>query len=504
MTECLEHRTADSALAKGTAPCKCCEEISELYLRALVDSYSVAVAVLDEIGTILYVNRPWREFAILHGYRADYYAIGHNYLEARRQATDASVEQSASLAANVDQVLLGRETDFQEEYLSLNSIPRRWLRIHAARFDLPRAVRVLLTHEDVTESRRTAQARLEQAEHLRQLLNVVHVLPWEADVATSQFTHVGEQALNMLGYPAQAWYEPDFWSAHVHPDDRERAAAACLEFSNSRDNYELEYRMIAKDRRVVWLHNLVNVIRQDGRPVAIRGFSIDVTERKAKEAVLRDLSGRLINAQEEERRRVARELHDDLNQRMAMLSMELAQLGQSKKPFNLRRRLECLQNQAKEISADLHRISYRLHPSKLDQLGLAAAVRSLCQELSAKEKLKVEFLQSGFPADLPNEVTLCVFRIAQEALHNCVKHSSARTARVLLETSGERVSLSVSDDGCGFEMDSAAMKKGLGFTSVRERLRNVDGKLQIHSQPAQGTVIAISVPLTHEVERVRS
>ena len=160
--------------------------------------------------------------------------------------------------------------------------------------------------------------------------------------------------------------------------------------SNARDNFELEYRMIASDGRVVWLHNLVSVIRENGRPKTIQGFSIDVTESKLNEAALRDLSGRLINAQEEERRRVARELHDDLNQRMALLSIELEQLGQIEKPSVLHRRLESLQNQAREISADIHRISYKLHPSQLDHLGLAAAVRSLCQELRAKGKLKVE------------------------------------------------------------------------------------------------------------------
>ena len=500
MVEYLEHQSTNSCPAMGTAPCKCCEQVPELYLRAMVDSYSSAVAVLDEIGTILYVNRPWRKFAVQHGVRADYYGIGHNYLEARRQASDALVEQSEAMRKGVNQVLLGRETDFQEEYLSCNLNPRRWLRIHAARFDLPRAVRVLLTHEDVTESRRTVQARQEEAERLRQLLNVVHVLPWEADFSTSLFTHVGEEAVNMLGYPTEAWYQPDFFPTHLHPDDRERAVADCISYSSSRDNYELEYRMIAKDSRVVWLHNLVSVIREDDRPKTIRGFSIDVTESKAKEAALRDLSGRLINAQEEERRRVARELHDDLNQRMALLSMELALLGQIEKPVDLNRRLECLQNEAREISADIHRISYQLHPAKLDQLGLAAAVRSLCQELSAKEKLKVEFQQSGFPADLPKDVTLCVFRIAQEALHNCVKHSGAAMARVVLETTSEEIRLSVSDDGRGFEMDSEAMKKGLGFTSMRERLRSVGGEMQVHSQPRHGTVIEVSIPLAREVE----
>jgi signal transduction histidine kinase len=154
-----------------------------------------------------------------------------------------------------------------------------------------------------------------------------------------------------------------------------------------------------------------------------------------------------------------------------------------------------LQSQAQEISADIHRLSYRLHPSKLDHLGLAAAVRSLCQEMSARGDIKIDLRETGFPANLPKDVTLCVFRIVQESLRNCAKHSGASTAHVVLENTGEEIRLSVSDDGCGFEMESEAMKSGLGFTSMRERLRTVGGEMQVHSRPLQGTVILFAVPL---------
>src|SRR6185369_10924139 len=139
-----------------------------------------------------------------------------------------------------------------------------------------------------------------------------------------------------------------------------------------------------------------------------------------------------INAQEEERRRIARELHDDLNQRMALLSIELEQLSKANKPHDLHNRLQSLQTQAQEISADIHRISYKLHPSKLDHLGLAAAVRSLCQEISARGEIRVDLEEKGLAANLPIDITLCVFRIVQEALRNCVKHSGTDTALVRL------------------------------------------------------------------------
>jgi signal transduction histidine kinase len=222
---------------------------------------------------------------------------------------------------------------------------------------------------------------------------------------------------------------------------------------------------------------------------------IDVTEQRRMQEVLRDLGSRLIAAQEEERSRVARELHDDLNQRMALLSIELEQLDSEPQDSQvLHRQVQRLQQQVEEIAADIHRLSYRLHPSKLDHLGLAPAVESLCRELSS-EKLTVYYEQTGFPAELPQDVTLCLFRIAQEALRNCVKHSNAGMALVMLDKVDHEVRLSVSDDGCGFEIDSGATRQGLGFTSMRERLRLLDGAIEIRSQPMHGTTIKVSVPL---------
>jgi PAS domain S-box-containing protein len=497
MLESHEQSPDNSSLANAIAN-RHSEQMPELYLRAMVDSFSAAMAVLDENGTILYVNRGWREFASEHGVAGDFYGVGSNYLDIRRRDPDASVEECARLATGIDKVLLGKKTEFQEEYLNRRSIDRRWIRIHATRFDLPRATRVLVTHEDVTTDRESGETRRKEAERLQLLLNVTHILPWEADFPTSNFTFVGEQAVPILGYPIEEWYTPDFLSRHLHQNDRKRVMSEWTSPINDGDNYELEYRMIAKDGRVVWLHSLASVLRENNQLKTIRGFSIDVTKTKQTEAALRDLGGRLISAQEDERRRIARELHDDLNQRMALLSIELEQLGKVKRPMDLHQRLQSLQGQAQEISADIHQLSYRLHPSKLDHLGLAAAVRSLCQEISAKGRPQIELRETGFPANLPKDVTLCVFRIAQEALRNCVKHSGAPNARVTLDNTGEEIRLSVADDGCGFEMNSEAMKSGLGFTSMRERLRTVGGKMQVYSSRTQGTFILVSVPLVSD------
>ncbi len=222
----------------------------------------------------------------------------------------------------------------------------------------------------------------------------------------------------------------------------------------------------------------------------------DVAARERAENALKALGGRLIAAQEEERRRVARELHDDFNQRLAVLSIELEQLGQKiQKPISLRRDVQRLQDLAQEIAAEIHRLSYKLHPSKLDHLGLVAAVRSLCAELSESGKLNVEFHQTGFPFALDRDTTLCLFRIAQEGLRNCVKHSRAESARVVLTRARTTVRLQVSDNGCGFNTKTALMEKGLGFVSMKERLHILGGEINVYSKPLHGTRLEVSVPL---------
>jgi PAS domain S-box-containing protein len=328
------------------------------------------------------------------------------------------------------------------------------------------------------------------------LLEVAHIIPWEADFASSRFTYVGEQAEEILGYDPADWCTQNFWSSHLHPDDRERAIREAAKQSRDSERYELEYRMIAKDGSVVWLHSLVSVTHINGEPAKIRGFSIDVSRSRQAEATLRELSGRLINAQEEERSRVARELHDDLSQRMALLSIEIEQIAEAiNSSAKMRRRFENLQNQAQEISSDIHRLSYSLHPSKLDHLGLAAAIKSLCEQINASGRLRVYLHQQSFPEMLPKDITLCLFRIAQETLRNAVKHSQATHVRVIVQMSRNVVRLSVIDDGCGFDMKSGSFAEGLGFVSMRERLRIVGGALEINSQCAHGTRIEVTIPL---------
>ncbi len=334
---------------------------------------------------------------------------------------------------------------------------------------------------------------------LPQLLEKAKILVWTADSESACFTFVSKEVKEMLGYAVADWYEPGFLNAHLHPEDRQQILFAGNKHFSFFDKPDLTFRMFARDGRIVWLRCLVNVTLDGRKAKQINGLMIDITEQEQTREVLTYLGGRLIEAQEKERSRISRELHDDFNQRMALLSIELEQIGGEIQEPNNRRLFEKVKGQVKEISDDIHRLSYRLHPSKLDHLGLVAAVKSLCEEYSDRAKVHIAFHRTGSSAPLEKDLELCLFRVAQEALRNCVRHSGAKSIEVELARGKEAIRLRVSDNGCGFDTNSDRMQSGLGFISMKERLHIVGGELQVHSQPLLGTRVEVLVPLGRTV-----
>ena len=218
-----------------------------------------------------------------------------------------------------------------------------------------------------------------------------------------------------------------------------------------------------------------------------------------KESKLHDVASRLINAREEERSRLARDLHDDLSQKMALLSIEIERFRRTfPAEDNINHRLLTLQDKVEDISTDIRNISHKLHPVKLDHLGLAAAVNSLCRELDDANELKVDFHQEGELDNLPKEVSLCTYRIVQEALRNCTKYSGAERVYVGIERTGRELRLTVTDNGRGIDVKSPSVKQGLGLTSMHERVRAAGGYIVIRSKQRFGTSIEVSLPLSWE------
>jgi signal transduction histidine kinase len=221
----------------------------------------------------------------------------------------------------------------------------------------------------------------------------------------------------------------------------------------------------------------------------------DIRERKIAEGSRAGLSPRLIEAHEEERGRVAEELRDDLNQRMAVLQIGIAQFEQDFPGLSLeaRMQLHSLMEVAIDIASSIHDLSHRLRPSLLHRFGPVASIERLCREPSDRHNLQIQFVHHGIPEKMPKDVTLCLYRIAQEALRNVVLHSGAAGAQVELSGFDDRIELCISDSGVGFSPESAKRTSGLGLISMQERLRLVGGQLGVESDSSRGTRIRVRI-----------
>ena len=222
---------------------------------------------------------------------------------------------------------------------------------------------------------------------------------------------------------------------------------------------------------------------------------------RASQNDLRRLAGRLLFAEEEERRRVARELHDDFTQRLAVLAIEAGklerELSASSSPAD--KRLATFREQMVQLSSDVHRLSRRLHPTILDDLGLVKAVEAECARFSQQEGIEVGFVGCDVTDALAKEIALSLYRVVQEGLRNVVKHARTKEARVSLIGDGDMIRLSVEDDGEGFDPELVRKKGGLGLASMEERMRLVGGKFMIDSGQGRGTLITVEV----RVERIQ-
>ncbi len=306
-----------------------------------------------------------------------------------------------------------------------------------------------------------------------------------------------EQSAQVLGMDEAGATTGQQVLAKVHPDDRERLMDAIAKLSPEKPRLEISYRMLRSDGSAVWVGRTSRAhFDAQRRMLRIVGMVEDITEQKLAEEALSSLSRRLIKAQEQERRRIARELHDDLGQRMALLQIGLEQFehGTAGLTSQARVQLQDVAEVASDLSSDLHNLSHQLHPVKLDLQGLVAAMSSLCGELSKQHGVKINFVHYDVPGEIREDVALCVFRVVQEALRNVVKHSGTLDAAVELRGRGEGIDVCISDYGTGFSPEAVRGKGGLGLVSMAERLRLVGGHFSIESEPSRGARIRARIP----------
>ncbi len=457
------------------------------------------------------------------------------------------------------------------------------------------------------------------------LVNSLEAIVWEADGETFQFTFVSPQAEKILGYPINHWLQPDFWRDHTHPDDTEWCSAFCLDSTRRGEDHEFEYRMIAADGSVVWLHDLVSVKNEPGGGCYLRGIMLDITRRKQAEDDLRkqseilqkifdhlpvmvsfyDAQGRLklvnrkwertlgwslseiqqhnvdilaevypdaagnhiardwiaaaksewrgftskardgrmldtmwsvarlsdgttvsigqdvseqkrseeerqrllqrvITIQEDERRHISRELHDNIGQYLSALLLGLETLTTvAGIPPAALDQLSYLKETTKQFELDVHGVALELRPTVLDDLGLEAALSSLVREWARRhdQRIRVDFNSNGFTnrhQRLSSDVEIAIYRVVQEALTNVSRHSNASTVSIILERDNSRVRVIIDDDGIGFNVDrlmnGAVENRRLGLTSMHERIQLVRGEFKIDS--GSGTTIVVTIPLS--------
>jgi PAS domain S-box-containing protein len=380
------------------------------------------------------------------------------------------------------------------------------LRKDGTRFPVEIALNAMETNEgiqilgsivDTTERKRADQALRESEERFRAVANKAPVLIWMS--GPDKLRTFFNQGWRDFTGRAMDQELGEGWISGVHPDDLDHCLGIYSSAFELRTDFNLEFRLRRFDGEYRWILDYgVPRLDPDGTFRGYIGSCIDITDRKLAEESLRELGGRLIATQEEERTRIARELHDDVSQRIALIEISLEQFGQDTPGLSpeATRQLQKIVDAASDVSSDIHNLSHQLHPLKLDILGLVAAINSYCMELSEQHGLEVHFLHHNVPQNVPKDVTLCSYRIVQESLRNAVKHSGCEEVTVELSGHSSAIDVRISDSGKGFDVDSPRARTGLGLVSMKERLRPLGGKLNIKSQLRNGTTIEAHIPFS--------
>ncbi len=353
---------------------------------------------------------------------------------------------------------------------------------------------------DITERRRAEEALRTSEARLAAGADLAGLAFYEVDFGEG-VTYVDHRLRDLCGVPPEREHglqALDFWLEHLHPDDRPRVLDLRRQLHDGRlDRLSCEYRYLHPARGERWIQHLAGAGTRDATGRAIRTFGVlrDVTERKRAEEELRDLSQRLIRAHEDERALLARELHDDVTQRLAVLAIDVGRAELAATGGAQADTMRTVREGLVRLSEDIHSLAYQLHPSVLEELGLAEALRTECERTGRRGGVRLSLELDPLPAVVPRDAALCLFRVAQEALNNAIRHAGASSASVVLRQMDGGLLLAVRDDGAGFDPGNPRQGRSLGLASMRERLRLVNGTLDVESAPGRGTAVVAWVPV---------
>ena len=460
---------------------------SEQRFRSVADTAPVLIWMSDTDKLCTYFNQPWLDFTG----RAIEQELGNGWAD-RVHAEDLQ----RCLETYTDS--FDRRKKFRMEYRLLRHDGEyRWiLDMGVPRFNPDNSFAGYIgIAVDVTERKRAEKALRESEEKFRSVfrdagVGMVIVSP------EGRFLGANTAFCEYLGYTEEELREKTVESITL-ADDWPAFSKKLQELLAGGSSFRwFDKRCLHKSGRIVHTQSSASLIRSsDGKPLYFVGEVLDVTSRIEAERALSEMTRKLIAAQEQERARIGRELHDDINQRLAVLAVELEQLQAN--PFEIEARAQELRRQAIEISDDVQALSHDLHSSKLEYLGVAAGIRSWCREFAERQKMEIDF-KSSLRSALPIEVGRTLLRVLQEALHNASKHSGVKRVEVRLREQASEIHLVISDSGKGFEVNPAMRGKGLGLTSMQERVRLLSGTILIKSRPMGGTTIHVRVPTESE------
>jgi PAS domain S-box-containing protein len=461
---------------------------SEAKFRLVADTVTSAIWLLQE-NQLVYFNK---EFEKLIGYSReellsmDPWALVHPDFRAQSRA-------------RAEARLRGEPVPSRYQFaIVTKSGEKRWVDFSAAVTEFDGKPTIFGSAFDVTATRRAQQELKERAMYMDALIsNTPLGIVIKDEHQRVRFCNAAfEKMFQFVQSEIQGKNLDDFIAPHAHEE------ASLL--SQAVQTEGVVHTMARRRRKDGTLLDVelygVKVVSGDS---FVGAFAIyqDISERKRSEEKLVALRNRLTRAQEEERARIARDLHDDAGQRLALLSIDLEQLKQASARLksSLTEQLESLVKAASEITSDIHNVSRRLHPSQVELLGLPAALTNFCRDFGARNGMAIEFAVTPPQQKPSQEAALCLFRVAQEAVRNVQKHSGTRRAFVELDEISGSLRLLISDKGAGFDPESAEYSEGLGLLSMQERLHSLGGELFIHSRPGGGTCIEACIPLSPTV-----
>ncbi|HEY3705720.1 MAG TPA: PAS domain S-box protein [Terracidiphilus sp.] len=334
---------------------------------------------------------------------------------------------------------------------------------------------------------------LESEARLRLASNITGAGFWTIDVNT-HFIWATPKLEELFGISPDELIDVPRFLGLIHSEERDLVKNA-IDSMVAGQEVAVEYRIAQPSGSFRWVMTRGSRYQFAESEPVLMGITIDITERRSHEDALRGVTGRLIVAQEEERKRIARELHDAAGQQIALIAMQVQQLHSTAEDAGHRNAVEQVVTDIQKLSESIHALSRELHSSSLDYLGLVPAISGLCQQLRRSHELEIDFTSSNVPRNLPSELRLAAFRITQEALHNALRHSGQKRVQVNLEGAPDHIQLAIRDEGAGFDVNEAMQGRGLGLISMRERVFALKGQITMRSHLGKGTEIRVYLPI---------